>query len=485
LPRGPIISVLAFAACVPAHPGGVFYNSNQSAEYIRSFDRNSALDAPDIAYYNMAGTVRLPPGLSLGFSNQAILQWATVRTLGNPVLGERNYESRNPAWLVPDGFAVYRRGTWALFTSLQALGATAVRRWRDGLPSLDLAAKQAAGYGGAFSQLIGADAAAGVLAAGGTPAQAQAAATAAGLDTTPFPSGSWLKGSLRFLAWRLGAARRLGPRFALGVAGRLVFARMDIQGGATGACTYDQDGHDLRNQSQVAVDVTARAAGCSGEVGANFYPSERMVFSLTYEMATGLGFRTAVRNLADGGGRFTDGRLAHLDLPQAWRFGFGWQITPGLRVSAGANAYLEHAARMDLLDDPADGIVARRDYRDTWEESAAVEFRPVPRWLLSLGVNVNQIGQTRAATFDASLPGAHARYLSLGMGFRYQATGRLRLNAGAAVTGFEHRFQWADPETDQALQARFAAAGVTTDPRKEYDKRYLILAFGVDYHLPA
>jgi hypothetical protein len=61
----------------------------------------------------------------------------------------------------------------------------------------------------------------------------------------------------------------------------------------------------------------------------------------------------------------------------------------------------------------------------------------------------------------------------------------LRLNAGAAVTGFEHRFQWADPETDQALQARFAAAGVTTDPRKEYDKRYLILAFGVDYHLPA
>ena len=94
--RGRIAAVLAAAAWCPGHAGGVFVNSNQSAEYIRSFDRNSALDGADIAYYNMAGTARLPPGFTGNLSNQTILQRATVRPLGNPVLGGRTYGSVNP-----------------------------------------------------------------------------------------------------------------------------------------------------------------------------------------------------------------------------------------------------------------------------------------------------------------------------------------------------------------------------------------------------
>jgi len=476
--------VLTVLAWLPVHAGGVFYSSNQSAEYIRSFDRNSAIDAADIAYYNMAGTVNLRPGLSLDLSNQTILQWATVRTLGNPVLGDRNYESRNPSWFVPNLYAVYRKDRWAVFTTLETIGASAVRRWRDGLPNLDLAGKQAAGYGGAYSGLIGADAYAAALAAGASPAQAQAAQAAAGLDASNFPSSSWLKGTSWFLAWRHGCACRLSPRFALALAGRLVYARQDILGGANGACTYVQYGHDLRNQSPTLIDVSARAVGYSGELGFDLYPAPGLVLSLTFEMATGLRFRTAVNGGADGGGRFVDGQRAHLDLPRTWRFGLGWQLTPKLRASLGLDAYLEHSARMDLLDDPAAQIDSRRDYRNTCEQTAAVEYQAGPRWLLSLGVNVNQIGQRRSATLDISLPGAHANYLSLGTGFRYQASRRLRLNAGVACTGFAHRYQNADVEGDQALQARFKANGVAISPRKEYDKRYLILALGLEYHLP-
>jgi long-subunit fatty acid transport protein len=200
-------------------------------------------------------------------------------------------------------------------------------------------------------------------------------------------------------------------------------------------------------------------------------------------MGTPLCFRTAVRGGADGGGRFQDGQRSRLDLPRTWRLGAGWQFTPSLRGSLGLNAYLEHSARMDMLDDPAAGIDSRRDYRNTWEESAALEYRLDPRWLLSLGVNVNQIGQRRRATLDISLPGAHSDYLSLGTGFQCQVSDRLRLNAGVAGTGFVHRYQNAD-QGDQALQAAFAASGAAVSPRKEYDKRYLILAFGIDYHLP-
>jgi len=457
----------------PLVPGGVFYNSNQSAGYIRSFDRNSAIDAADIAYYNMAGTVRLPPGLSLDVSNQMIFQRATVRTLDNPVLGDRRYASDNSVWLVPNAYLVYRQADWALFTGLETIGATAVRRWAGGLPSLDLAGKQAAGYGGGASLRIAADAGAAAAAAGATPAQSQAAAAAAGLDPSPFPAGSWLR----------GAACRVSPTFALALAGRLVAARQDCVGGATGACTCDDHGHDLRTTAPLLLDVTARALGYSGEVCLDWFPRPGLVLSCTCELATRLDFRTTVRAGKDGGGRFTDGRRARLDLPQVWRCGLGWQASPRLRVSTGFKAYLEGRARMDLLDDPVAGIEARRDYGNTCEASAALEYQLDDRWLLSLGVNVNRIGQRPSATLDTSLPGGHANYLSLGTGCRYRLSSRLRANAGLAWTGFAHPRRHADAG-DLALRGRFAAAGVAVDPRKEYDKRYLILALGIEYQLP-
>ena len=451
--------MLVVLPCLHAAAGGVFYNSNQSAEYIRTFDHNSAIDNADIVYYNMAGTVNLRPGLSFNLSNQTILQWATVRTLGNPVLGDRNYESRNPAWVVPNVYAVYRRHRWAVFTALETIGATQVRRWPEGLPTLDLAGKQAAGYGGAYSGLIGADAYQSVIRAGGSPAQAQAAEGAAGLDAGPFPSRSWLKGSSWWIAWRCGGAYRFSPRLALALAGRMVYSRQDITGGATGACTYQGSGHDLRNQASIPVDVTCRAAGYSGEVGLNLYPVAGLVLSLTYEMATALDFRTTVRDGQDGGGRFADGRRSRLDLPQVWRFGLGYQLTPALRASLGLNAYLEHSARMDMLDDPGDRIDSRRDYRNTHEESGALEYRVNPRWTVSLGVNVNQIGQDRSATLDTSLPGAHADYLGLATGFQYQPSDRLKFNFGLACTGFAHRYQHPDCQGDQALQPLSPAMG--------------------------
>jgi len=480
----PLLASPLLAACLPGLAGGVFCNSNQSAQYIRSFDRNSALDGADIAYYNMAGTVNLPAGLSFDLSNQTILQRATVRTLGNPVLGDRAYVSRNPVWVVPNMYAVYRRERWAVFTALQTIGATAVRRWPDGLPSLDLAGKRAAGYAGAPSRIIGADAYAAAIAAGADPARARAAGAAAGLDARPFPSASRLEGSSCFFAWRHGAAFRCGPRFAVALAGRLVWARQDISGGASGACTYNQQGHDLRNQAGVPVDVTLRALGYSGECSVNYYPAPGLVFTLAFEMATALRFRTRVRDGKDGDGRFTDGRRTHLDLPRTWRFGFGWQLTPELRASLGLNAYLEHGARMDMLDDPAAGIDSRSGYGNTWEGSAALEYRVAPRWLLSLGVNADRIGQRPRAILDTGLAGAHADYVSLGAGFRYQPADRLRFNAGVACTGFAHRLRNADAG-DRALQSAYAAAGPGIHPLKEYDKRYLILALGVEYHLPS
>lgn len=476
-----LLSSLILGA-LPAMAGGIFYNSNQSAEYFRTFDRNSALDNADIVYYNMAGTVKLREGWTLNLSNQSIFQRATVKTEGNPVVGDRTYTSNNPVLVVPNVYAACRKGDWTLFTGIETIGATAVRDWSDGLPTLDLYGKQMAGYGGTKSTIIGMDAAAAALTSGATLAQAQAIGVAAGLSAQYFSAQSSLKGSSYYLAWRHGGAYRINDYVSVALAGRLVVARQDIVGRVDSACTYNQYGHDLRSQSVAIIDTTAKANGYSGEIGLDIFPSDRVVMNLTYEDSTSLNFTTHVRDGKDGNGLFVDGQQGHLDLPKALRFGLGVQVTPDLRVSMGANRYFEGSVDFSMLNNPANQNDYQNDYSDTTEESASVEYRLSKPWLLSIGVNFNQIGQKKSSTIDTSIPGAHTDYLSVGAGFQYTANDRLKFNFGLGYTGFIHSYENADVMGDKALQAAYQAQGVAINPRKTYDKQYLIVAFGIDYH---
>lgn len=480
--RGLLYSSLILGLMPPAAAGGIFYNSNQSAEYIRMFDRNSAIDNADIVYYNMAGTTRLKDGWTFNFSDQMIFQKATVRTIGNPAVGDKTYTSDNPVLIVPNFYLAYKKDTWAAFLGVETLGATAIREWKGGLPTLDLMGKQLAGYGQTeYSQVIGADAIASALAGGATPTQAQAAGLAAGLGTAHFPSNSYLKGSSAYIAVRVGGAIQVNPKFSVAAAGRFVTSQQATVGSVDGYCTYNQFNHDLRTHNRLVIDKVDKATGFSAEFGFNYYPNDKAVLNLTYEMGTSLNFKTTVHDGKDGGGLFKDGAKAHLDLPQVVRLGFGYQLTPALRLSMGANAYLEKNVDFSALDNAQFGIKASEAYRNTYEESAAFEYQINPKWLVSFGVNLNQIGQRHESTMDISVPGAHANYMSEGVGFQYAATSRMKINVGLAHTAFQNKYKNADAG-DRQLAASYASQGITISPTKEYNKEYYILAIGVDFH---
>lgn len=465
----------------PAMAGGVFYASNQSAEYFRTFDRNSVIEDADAVYYNMAGTVNLKDGLSLNLSNQTLFQWATVKTLGNPVLGDKTYQSNNPAWLVPNFYAVFKHDSWSVFTSLETIGATAIREWKDGLPTLDLLGKKNAGYGGAASGVIAGDAYTAAKLAGKSDSDAEAAALAAGLDASAFTSSSYLKGSSYYLAWRHGVAWRPVSFFSFAVAGRLVTSSQDIVGQIDAQCTYNQNGHDLRQTTRAVIDVSQKALGYSGEAGLNFYPVRGMVVNLTYEMATKLNFKTTVHDGKDGNGLFVDGQRSRLDLPHALRFGVGYLMSNGLRISAGVNAYLEKYADWTMLDNPANNNDHTKDYDNTFEENLSFEYRVLPSLLVSAGASLNEIGLHKSSTIDTSAAGGHANYLSVGGGVRVTPAENLKINLGIGYTQFVSSYQNADVMGDQALKTAFASKKVSIDPRKEYDKKYLSVALGLEY----
>jgi hypothetical protein len=490
-----ITAALILGIAPSAFAGGVFYNSNQSAEYIRTFDRNAALDNADIVYYNMAGTVKLPEGLTFNLSNQSIFQWANVETEGNPVVGNRDYESNNPAWFVPNFYAAYRKSNWCVFAGLETIGATAIREWKGGLPTLDLAGLQAAGYGGAPSGIIGGDAyvdtlkALGVTPSTATPAQiyqAEQAAVAAGLSASNFHSDSYLKGSSAYLAFRFGGAYQIADWFSLAVAGRYVTSQQNMVGRVNYGCTYDHDGHDYTTDpnynGRMLVDVTQKAHGFSGEIGMDFFPWEGGVINLTYESFTTLPFKTTVNDGKSGNGLYVNGSVANLDLPKTFRVGIGQQVTDRLRLSMSVNTYYESQADWSMLNNPANDNNYKKDYKNTREEGASLEYRISKAWLYSVGINFNQIGLQRDSTIDTSVPGAHSDYMSLGTGFQYTFKSHWKFNFGLSTTRFVHTYTNQDVEGDQALQNAFATEGVTIQPQKQYDKRYIVLGLGVEYH---
>jgi|GEM_PF-752294 hypothetical protein len=481
--RGILATSLVLCALPPALAGGIFQNSNESAEYIRTFDRNSAIDNADIVYYNMAGTPRLKDGWTFNASNQTLFQWATVDSINNPVVGDKHYKSDNPVWFLPNFYAAYKQNNWAGFLALQTIGATAIRSWTGGLPTLDLMGKQMAGYGSTTnSNIIAGNAYGQAISNGMSPAQAQQAAVAAGLSSQYYPSSSFVKGSSYYLALRGGGALQVNPSFAMAGAVRLVTSEMHSVASVQGACTYDQDGNNLTTQKQASADVLDKAVGASLEVGFDYDPTPQTVINFTYEMNTKLNFHRSVKDGQTLNGTFVDGQHNRLDLPQVVRIGLGYQATPAMRLSFGFNDYLENKVDYAMLNDPAFNINASEMYKNTVEEQAAIEYRVNAKWLLSFGVNFNQIGQTRAATVDTSVPGAHANYLSEGLGFEYSVSDRAKFNFALGHTGFQHVYQNADAG-DQAIQAAYAAQGVSVSPTKEYNKEYIIVAIGVDYHL--
>jgi len=476
-----LMTALVLGALTPLAGGGLVTNSSRSAEYLRTLDRNSAVDNADIAGYNMAGTPSLKAGWTVNLSDQMVAPKETLETLGNPVVGNKGYRSDHGDLLVPNAYAAFRKKDWAVFLALETIGPMGVRDWKGGLPSLNLAAIQQAGYGRTgVSGVIADDAYAQAAAHGATPAQAQAAATAAGLGGQYFQAASSFRTASTWLAFRAGGALQVTPDFALAAALRYVNARQDLTASADGACSYDLYNHNLTDRTRSVIDATAQARGLSAEVGFDLRTAPDVLLTFTWELATKLNFRTSVRDGEDGSGLVVDGAQARLDLPQTVRLGLAWQRDPKTRLAFSLNTYREGGANLGLLGSPVYGGAAPR-FGNTYEESATVERLVRPRWLVSFGLSCTQAGQNRSALVDTSPVGAQNNSLSEGAGFQYQYSDRLKLNAGLSHAAFLHPTRVTDAG-DALLAASFAAKGVPAIPCKEYGREALTLAVGLNYH---
>ncbi len=99
----------------PLMAGGIDSKTNWSVEYIRTLNRNAAIDSADIAAYNPAGVMKMEDGFYGNLSVQYIDKDYTNE------VGGVDLDSVEPS-LVPGMFAVYKQDRWAGFFAFTITG---------------------------------------------------------------------------------------------------------------------------------------------------------------------------------------------------------------------------------------------------------------------------------------------------------------------------------------------------------------------------
>ncbi len=107
--------------------GSIDYLSNQSPDYVRSFNRNASTDNADAANYNPAGIVKLADGLLLNLGNQIVLKEYTIEA------GGEEYAADDPTYLLPNFYAVYKSETWAAYAGFSIPAGGGTLTYEDGI----------------------------------------------------------------------------------------------------------------------------------------------------------------------------------------------------------------------------------------------------------------------------------------------------------------------------------------------------------------
>jgi long-chain fatty acid transport protein len=404
------VSAFAAAALVTissaVFAGSIDYLSNQSADYIRTFSRNAAMDSADIAVYNPAGTAFLKQGFYIQYSHQTILKdySSEMTNSGNAALGiadnpdyDRNYKTSKPTPILPSLFAIYNGGNWAGYFAASATAGGGSMKFDDGMPTLSTLWNQV--YAGVEKKVRG-------LYPVGTPeATIKAAATS---GTNSLLGGKYVAGSGKFKGTSfypqgtLGGSYAVNEMISFSAAGRFVW----------GVKRYDAKA--TYGTRQIKLDADEDAKGFGGIFGIMVKPMKDLVLSGRYETQTIMNWKTTInknRSLTLTNGDvllFKDGATRRKDLPAMMALGAAYTFFDRVTALASFDGFF--IGQADQQKDN-DSTIYNDGYDDDyasfgWEASLAVEVVIVPKFLkLSAGYMYNKLGGNKDTynDFDFSL----------------------------------------------------------------------------------
>ena len=358
----------------PLFAGGAENKHNFSAEYIRTLNRNAAVDSADAVVYNPAGTVRMEDGFYLNLSGQY-----AMKEYANTYQGAR-YEDDAPK-IIPGAFLLYKRQNWAAFGAFTVVSGGGEVEYEDGtVTTAALARNIILGSGGAYTTV----------------------------------HDQYLEGASYAFGYTLGGSYAFNDVLSVAAGVRYVDAYRERSGYAalSGAAP----------RRRFYIDYEEEADGWGGIVGLNLSLSENLNIGLRYETKTTLELETRERR--DDPGLLVDGEKSRRDLPPVLAAGVSWKITPRLRAEWDFTYYQNSKATWDDLS-LSIGDESMRG--NSYETGLALEYTLSDRIKGSMGVMYTDTG-IQPDNMSVEQPELNA--WSIAAGLLFEASPCLSLNVG-------------------------------------------------------
>jgi long-chain fatty acid transport protein len=415
-----VLSVLALAlvSVDMLFAGGVDYLSNQSAEYIRTLNRNGATDAADIANYNPAGLTKLKDGLYANVSNQTLFKTykATDKDSTHLFNAGKDFEQTEPTYLLPATYIVYKQDNWAAFLNITVPQGGGKLIFEDGAPMVRTA-------------LYGAIAKTGGSALGLMAAQ----------DVKEFMMES------KSYAGTIGGSFAVNEMFSIALAGRIISGHKKLVGDANtkGALWSTADG--------TITNIKMSTLGYGAIIGVNVNPMPELNIGVRYETSTKMkwdvntyGSSTAGNAIAMGLG-YRDGCSIYKDLPALAAIGIEYKVNEQFTVGWGFTYYFTKYAEWKIYDavahtmsfginttDPSAYLTkTNKDFDNGYETGVTLGFQAMPELLISLGYLYTYQGSKDTTLMDAEIA---LDSNTFGIGAKYTVMEGVDINFGFSWT---------------------------------------------------
>lgn len=439
-----LLTALLFST-TPIFAGGILTNTNLSARFARIMALEASTHA-DAAYYNPAGTTKLPDGLHFSFSNQSVFQERIITSSFAPMTGSgsKEYVGKASAPLVPSLQGVYKIGKWAFSGNLAVTGGGGKATFDDGLPSFESQISTLVPVVNQFG------------------AGLAAAIPGASLTSKGYSVNQYMHGVNYVFGAQLGAAYKINELFSvyggfrLSVVhneyeGRLTNLKLDVDAQGLSAVGFpNQSGfmnptpifglinanpdipQEMKNKLILPGKIAGEGAyleskqsgwGVAPIVGVHFSHANLNI-GAKYEFKSGLDIEN--KTIVDDTGLFADGVNTAHDIPALLAIGASYDILPSLTASVGYHHFFDKDASMS--NDKQKHLSG-----NTNEYLAGVEYRINNMFLVSAGGQITRYGL--GDDFQSDLSFSVNSY-SLGFGGAVNLSKTVQLNLGYFFTNY-------------------------------------------------
>ncbi len=388
-----LVTLVLMTLCVGiTYASNIDYLTNRSVSYFRNFARNPATDGADLVSYNPAGLVFMDEGFHISFGNQFLLKDYTIEAVPFwDTTSVETYESTEPTLFLPDLYAVYRTGDWAVFGAFTVPAGGGSLDYKEGvyvMPLLETGYQQAIHMNPYYFALMN--------------------------------EGS-IKPSSQYLAGTVGASFAASDMFSFALAGRYTSAKKVYDGQADFTIfAPDTTGTIVPvGTSSRVLNVEKTATGFNGIISVDVVPTENLNIALRYETSTALDFETAVIENSWGAAFLPDSSFAvegfkqRRDLPAILAGGISYQFSPAFKLSTTFNYYFVE----DIAEDSLNGV--DDDYENGLDIGLGIDYQVSPRILLGLAYLRSDLGGSDSTYTDFEY---NLDYSAIGGGIRYAVT---------------------------------------------------------------